>query len=839
MLTPSARAVPDSQLRTRLTASTVPTRGLPSCSFAGMRRLSLARSLRLALLGVTLALTAVAGTGVASLYNARQKYEDRLANAYSLEASAGRLLAAGVIEEAILRSARPTDAATRERARQAFQVVAQEAQRLASDDAQSGRLIGNGVAQQAALRADPPSSTAALQARRSVSALVARQSVRRRDARRAAARDSRRALIAVSVGGGFALLAALALAAGLIGSVRRPLANLVRAAGRLASGDRSARVPPGGPGELDELGRAFNAMAADLEIATERMEAERGRLETVIESLGDALVVAGPDGRVDVANPRAAVLLPELSPGTPVSDAGDLPPLEEALEGEVTVERDGRTLDVTAARLGGDESEGVVWTVRDRTERARLEQLKSEFVSTASHELRSPLTSIKGFVELLAHRSDLSGQQREYIDIIMLSTNRVVDLVNDLLDVARVEAGRMEIHRRPTDLADVVGEVTTLMGPRIAEKHQSLAVDVPADLPRALADPGRIRQILTNLLTNAHLYTPEGGELGVVLDSTPGWVVMTVTDNGEGMSEDDLEQIYQRFYRGRDGGGTPGSGLGLSIVKSLVELHGGSIDVQSEVGVGTRFTVRLLRAHEGAGRAAHLALRGKRILVVDDDPDVARLIAERLEPFGVDASVVYSGGEAMKCLRKQRYDALTLDILMPETSGFEVLRMLRNDARLRDLPVVVVSVFSGREALSGEWVVSKPIDADELADALGAAVLAGRVRVLVVAPRRVRDRMGQILGELGIAYEWATTHREAAKLCDENRFEVALVDAALPQPERVIAALDLRGRRLNRSVIVFSTGEESGFVKLAAEAIPLEDAGAAVLGLLGPDEDRE
>jgi hypothetical protein len=165
--------------------------------------------------------------------------------------------------------------------------------------------------------------------------------------------------------------------------------------------------------------------------------------------------------------------------------------------------------------------------------------------------------------------------------------------------------------------------------------------------------------------------------------------------------------------------------------------------------------------------------------------------------------------------------------------------MLRRDPRLRDLPVVIVSVFSGRDALSGEWVVSKPIDADELADALGAAVLAGRVRVLVVAPRRVRTRMAQILDELGIAYEWAANARDAAKLCDTHRFEVALVDAGLPEPDRVLAALDLRGRRLGRSVIVFSTGDEAGFVKLAAEALPLEDAGAAVLGLLGPDEAPE
>jgi signal transduction histidine kinase/DNA-binding response OmpR family regulator len=799
-----------------------------------VRRLSLARSLRLALLGVTLALTAVAGVGVASLYDTRQRYEDRLANAYGLEASAGRLLAAGVVEEAILRAGRAADASTRARARLAFEAVITEARRLARGDERSMRLVAAAVAQQAAIREDRSGRASGLQAREPVTSLVLRQSARRREARAVARNDSRRALIAVAVAGGLAILAALALAAGLIAAVRRPLANLVGAAGRLAAGDRSARVPPGGPGELEELGRAFNSMAADLEAASERLEAERRRLATTIESLGDALVVAGPDGRVVVANPRAGVLLPELSPGAPVTAAAELPLLEEALAGEVRVERDGRVLDVTAARLGGDES-GVVWTVRDRTDRARLERLKSEFVSTASHELRSPLTSIKGFVELLAHRPDLTDEQREYVDIILLSTNRVVDLVNDLLDVARVEAGRMEIHRRPTDLPEIVGEVTTLMGPRLAEKRQRLAVDVPQDLPRALADPARVRQILTNLLTNAHLYTQEGGEVGVSLAASPGWVSLTVSDNGQGMTAEDLELVYERFYRGGDGG-TPGSGLGLSIVRSLVELHGGSIDVQSERGVGTAFTVRLPRAIEGDERLARRALRGKRILVVDDEPDVARLIAERLEPFGVEAAVAHSGREAMERLRAERFDAVTLDILMPETSGFEVLRILRGDARLRDLPVVVASVFSGREALSGEWVVSKPIDADELADALGAAVLAGRVRVLVVARAAVRDRLAKVLGELGIAYDWARGAGEVGRLCNEKRFEVALVDAAMPGPERILGALDLRGRRLPRSVIVFSAGDEPGFVKLAAEAVPIEDAGAAVLGLLGAEE---
>jgi hypothetical protein len=151
--------------------------------------------------------------------------------------------------------------------------------------------------------------------------------------------------------------------------------------------------------------------------------------------------------------------------------------------------------------------------------------------------------------------------------------------------------------------------------------------------------------------------------------------------------------------------------------------------------------------------------------------------------------------------------------------------------------VVVVSVFSGREALSGEWVVSKPIDAEELADALGAAVLAGRVRVLAVGRQDVRDRLRQTLGELGIDHEWADTPAEARRLCGARHYEVALVDAGLPEAEEVVGALDLRGRRLRRSVVVFAEdGAVPGFARLDAEPVAIEDAGAVVLGLLDAAE---
>jgi signal transduction histidine kinase/FixJ family two-component response regulator len=768
-------------------------------------RLSIARSMRVALLGLALVLAVIAGLGVAGLYSARQRYEDRLAAAYGLQASAGRLLAASVVAEASRRTAQGP------RAQQAFTAELVQARRLAQGDARSAQLVARAAAGGAA-------------ARTAVAALSARQAQRIAAARRTARHDTRIAVAVIIAGGVLALLAALALVAALVGSLRRPLDDLVGATDRLAAGDLGARVHEDGPGELRALAGSFNAMASDLETATRRIEGERARLDTTIRSLTDGLLIVGADGAVQHANERARYLLP---------DPSVLPPAQDALGREVTLENDGRTLVLTAAQLAGDA--GVAWTVRDATERARLERLKSEFVATASHELRSPLTSIKGFIELLAADASLSGRQKEFVDIVAVSTNRLVDLVNDLLDVARVEAGRAEVHRRPTDLREVVREVVTLMRPRIDDKAQQLTIELPDELPAALADPARIRQVLTNLLTNAHLYTAKGGTIAVALRYAGRHVALDVADDGRGMTAEEARHVFDRFYRAGDGDGG-GTGLGLAIVQSLVELHDGEIDLDTAPGRGSRFTVLIPQAPPLAAveQRPREALRGKRVLVIDDEPAIAQLIAERLAPFDVEAAVAHSGAEALALLRAEPFDAVTLDILMPGMSGFEVLRALRADPELRGLPVVVVSVFSGNEALAGEWVVAKPIDADELVDALGSALLAGRVRVLVVGRTEVREELEPRLEELGIEHEWASTSGAAARLCQQHHFEVALVDAGLGHPENALAALDLRGRRLHRSVVVFSNGAAAGagFARLDAEPVALDDAGATVLDLL-------
>jgi signal transduction histidine kinase/DNA-binding response OmpR family regulator len=819
-----------------------------------MRRLSIARSLRVALIGLTLVLALIAALGVSSLYSARQGYENTLAASASLGTAAANLTTAGIAEEEVLRDASgPGAAAARTQAATDFSASAATARALARSDPPSAKLLAAQIAAETRARTllvqgdlagasalhGPLASARALATR-----LQARQNVRQAAARGKARSDSRRAVLLVAIAGLLALLGALTLITALVSAMRQPLDALVDATGALATGSLERRVEPSGPRELQDLGAAFNAMGDDLATAQRRIEEERLRLAVTIESLGDALIVTEPDSMTIAAvNPRASELVPELVVAGRIDpDDGPLPSLESALAGETVVEHGGRTLSITAAKLGSSQ-DGIVWTVRDMSERARLEQAKSDFVATASHELRSPLTSIKGFVELLDRSPEnMSPRQREFVDIILRSTDRLVELVNDLLDVARIEADRVEITKRPIDIGEAVREVAELMGPRIADKHQQLGVYVAPALPMALADPGRVRQIVANLLTNAHLYTGEGGRIHIGVEPDRAWVQILVEDSGIGMDKEESSRVFDRFYRARaarpDGGSgsISGTGLGLSIVKSLVELHDGEIEVESEVGRGTVFKVLLPAAVPGPESSVSLdAIRGRHVLVVDDEQEIADLIAGQLAPLQVQATIVTSGREALEQLRCDSYDAVTLDVLMPGMDGFEVLREIRADPELRHIPILFVSVFSGRRELAGEWVVSKPIDADELRDVLGAAVSAGRSRVLVVGREELQPMLEPQLDELGIEHEWVVSGGAAARVCGERRFEVALVDVGIRSPQAVLQALDLRGRRIRRTVILFSDGvtpTPPGVGKLGMEVVPADHAASALLAAL-------
>jgi signal transduction histidine kinase len=280
--------------------------------------------------------------------------------------------------------------------------------------------------------------------------------------------------------------------------MRRPLEELVDAAGRLADGNLGTRVKVGGLSETATLGAAFNEMAGQLEL--------------------------------------------------------------------------------------------------EASQRDQLDRLKDEFVLTASHELRSPLTSVQGFAELLMlERDSLTPKQIETVEIILDNCRHLARLLNDLLDLTRSDAGRLALRRQPTELAPLIEDAVRTMRAQTESANQTLTQRLDQHLPIVEAEPDRIRQILVNLLTNAHEYSPEGASIEVVAHGYGAGVEVAVTDDGPGIPQEQLEHIFERFTRG-DAGLTQrvgGTGLGLAISKSLVELHGGTIEVDTAVGRGSTFRFRI------------------------------------------------------------------------------------------------------------------------------------------------------------------------------------------------------------------------------------------------------
>ncbi|PLS77685.1 MAG: hypothetical protein CYG59_22480, partial [Chloroflexi bacterium] len=251
----------------------------------------------------------------------------------------------------------------------------------------------------------------------------------------------------------------------------------------------------------------------------------------------------------------------------------------------------------TPVRRADTEHLGRLYVFRDITHEREVDRMKSEFVSLVSHELRTPLTSIKGYIDLVLDEEvgDITADQRDFLEIVKTNADRLVTLTNDLLDVSRIEAGKIELQRQPVDVAQLVRRVSTTLRPQLEAKDQRLKLELAPTLPLISADGDRITQVLTNLLSNAHKYTPKGGHIVIAATHEPTQVRIEVQDTGIGLAAEEQAQLFTKFFRARNRttqevGGT---GLGLAIVKSLVELHGGGVAVASTPGCGSTFSVTL------------------------------------------------------------------------------------------------------------------------------------------------------------------------------------------------------------------------------------------------------
>lgn len=394
-----------------------------------------------------------------------------------------------------------------------------------------------------------------------------------------------------------ALLAAWLIAHVNAARPTRAARQLRDAASALAAGDLSVRPTLASPGELGELSDALRRVAEQLGARIQALQAEDALLGAVIESLNEGVLAFNARQQVMRINRVGRELLQLGDEPLPIQldrlprDAPLHRAVQAALRGTSTAPVEAaigeRTLALTATPLLGGGG-GAVVALFDLTQVRRLEQIRRDFVANVSHELRTPLTVVSGFAETLAEDDPAPEQRRQFADTIRLHTVRMQRIVDDLLDLSRIESGGWVPKPEQVDLHALAEDALTAAAPVARSKGVALEIEIPEEIGPITADRTALRQILSNLIDNSLRHT-DSGHVAIVASQTPDGTRLAVRDTGSGISPEHLPRVFERFYRAdparaRDSGGT---GLGLAIVKHLVEAHGGTLTAQSEPGLGT------------------------------------------------------------------------------------------------------------------------------------------------------------------------------------------------------------------------------------------------------------
>ena len=441
--------------------------------------------------------------------------------------------------------------------------------------------------------------------------------------------------------------------------------------------------------------------------------------------------------------------------------------------------------------------------------------MKSEFVSTVSHELRTPLTSIRGALGLvLGKLSDqLPDKARSLLETADRNSERLTLLINDILDLEKIESGRLEFEFKTHDLVELARHALAA-NEGYGEKHgvRMRLVEHP-ETASIWGDEHRLMQVFANLLSNAVKYSPEGGEVEVSIREENGYLRLGVRDYGRGIPEAFRERVFQRFAQAdssdtREKGGT---GLGLSISRAIIEHHRGHINYDTEEGVGTEFYFDIPVWREVI-EAQSADPNRARILICEDNPDVAFVLAQLLEQEGLVSDLVATIDAARALLANKTYLALMLDLNLPDGDGLAFIRELREQEQSRDLPVIVVSgrAEEGRTAWSGDalavvdWL-QKPVDQERLGRALLHVRRNGKLpRILHVEDEPDIIQITQALTEEVGEYTYATTLREARHLLDTEQFNLVILDVTLPDGSGLDLLKEIDG---SCKVMVYSGNE--------------------------------
>ncbi len=435
------------------------------------------------------------------------------------------------------------------------------------------------------------------------------------------------------------------------------------------------------------------------------------------------------------------------------------------------------------------------------SQRSELDLLKDEFISTVSHELRTPLTSIRGALGLLSSGiiGDVDAKALNLLRIAVTNTDRLIRLINDILDLERMESGRAPLQIRRCALRDLAQQAIDTMTAMADANTVHLALEpysgTQAASPEALffdGDADRILQVLTNLLSNAIKFSPPESTVRVHTEATSDSILLKVVDEGRGIPSDQLDSIFDRFQQvepsdARQKGGT---GLGLAICRSIVQQHSGSIWAQRNLGPGTTLYVMLPRTTRATDMvvSAPPPPRGEGvILVCDDDAGIRTVVSEHLQRQGYTVIEATSGEQALMLAAENQVEAILLDLYMPGLSGWETLQRLRNNPMTANIPVVVLSVLSStlRPQLTGDaqgWV-QKPFNENLLFAELGRVLHHGDGPAYVLLVEDDEDLASVLIAsfeDAAVHIDRAATRQQAIRQCITRRPDLLILDLTLP-----------------------------------------------------------
>ncbi len=693
------------------------------------------------------------------------------------------------------------------------------------------RVVGNSILAEARAFSD--------QIDEALAGLADRLETQADEARDQAVRDAENAVARATFAVAFIVLAGGLATWLVLRSILTPLGRVDRAMAQLTEGRTAVDLPPEGD---DEFGRMSRTLRLLRDSQAERMrleetaERQRNTVLTAVATIPDGFALYDAQDRLVLVNERYREIFPELAgvavPGCAFRDiiaaqvasgAADTggAPVAEWIDERMRRHRNPRSMveqrfsNGTWIRVSKRKTPegGAVAVYTDITDLKRKQQeleearrgaetaneAKSRFLASMSHELRTPLNAIIGYSEMLIEDAADAGLTGAVADLnkIMTSGRHLLSLINDVLDLSKIEAGKMEIHVERFGLGALVRDVAATVAPLIAKNGNRLSVSVDAEPDEVETDKTKLRQNLFNLLSNAAKFSREG-EIRLtaarVAQADGDWLEFVVSDDGIGMSPAQQARLFQAFVQAdrttaRDYGGT---GLGLAITRQFTRMMGGRISVESAPGKGATFRFRIpatCPAQEGAQAPAPVAAdppdggRGV-VLVIDDEADHRKVIADAAREAGFSVEEAGSGADGLALARKRRPDAIVLDIIMPWQDGWSVLRELKADAALSDVPVILATVVADREmglAFGAVDHLIKPVEAKQLTATLNAVIGSGGRDALVVDDDpATRDLFRRILQREGWRIREAADGARGLEALEAERPGLMLLDLMMP-----------------------------------------------------------